>query len=931
MKQFNIKEAKGKRAAARELANQRAAEREEEVKNMRERRQKEEEFNDEMVWNIQTPFSVTQKSKDESKVKDSNVNGTKNIEEESKWEEATWEEAKWEEAVQKKEEHEKDDKHEKTAQIEQDGKEHGEGTLTCRASTSSFESHSEAEERDMRKSIDDKRRKGNRHGKRKRSHLSNTSGSGPDSSAEEGEVKSDNDSKSRKTSKKKTKKSKHNRDRDTRNVVVNDHQPISDLPKIPKLKHDSRRVEDRERYERGSGYNDLRHVIQVKRSYENPRYEMYWDEYSRRWVEYRPDWTAAWEQHRTYEQQLYAADWGRQNSGNSHRYLKERSWENFTVKRERSPIFDRRKSRERSTLDKRDIGWEATIERDRRNRDTRDKDRKESRQDRKRDSHTTTRSNSSGTDSQRRERSQDKSRDKDRKEKSKNDNQSNEKNFVRSSRTNGRDKHGRFNETSEKQKPDNLGNKSKERKSRDSVKSEKTATGGKIVEKNDRLKKGAENRKTEEKGKERTKENIDLIAKSNKIDYLEKKKKKKEKPVKVKGKKEKKEKEKKVKKKKDELIILPDVKETLRIEKEEDLEKKLIIDKPRTNDTSEKHEETSMNAIIDPPCKHTDVKSGPAEIKDVVSSLKNIVKKSNDKTSNSPRISTHTTELEKRTKEPIIAFQQAVKVDEPYDPFEPTASPSISNSSPCSPFQALSPPPSSKRKLSSDLDSLNNSTDSAFGGLKHPKIENVKPLPDVKISKPLTKPFNDILPQLATQDGSKLNQLIDKFVNKSGKATLDSKETDAEKALPGSSKFATSAKKSIIFNAPSPNESDSEFDFNNDDEEIESSAVELQNKNSRERQYLKKLHHQERVVEEVKLAIKPYYQRKEIDKHDYKEILKRSVNQVCHSKSGEINPVKIRKLIDGYVKKFQLKKKHVEKGGKEKKKPSSLTELKKKR
>ena len=46
-------------------------------------------------------------------------------------------------------------------------------------------------------------------------------------------------------------------------------------------------------------------------------------------------------------------------------------------------------------------------------------------------------------------------------------------------------------------------------------------------------------------------------------------------------------------------------------------------------------------------------------------------------------------------------------------------------------------------------------------------------------------------------------------------------------------------------------------------------------------QYLKKLHHQERVVEEVKLAIKPHYQRREINKDEYKEILRKSVNQVC--------------------------------------------------
>ncbi|XP_006814886.1 uncharacterized protein LOC102808707 [Saccoglossus kowalevskii] len=91
------------------------------------------------------------------------------------------------------------------------------------------------------------------------------------------------------------------------------------------------------------------------------------------------------------------------------------------------------------------------------------------------------------------------------------------------------------------------------------------------------------------------------------------------------------------------------------------------------------------------------------------------------------------------------------------------------------------------------------------------------------------------------------------------------------------------------------------------EEDVESSAVELYNKGSRER-YLQKLQHQERVVEEVKLAIKPFYQKKLIDKNDYKTILRKAVNKICHSKSGVINPVKVRNLVEGYVKKYQGKK-----------------------
>lgn len=45
-------------------------------------------------------------------------------------------------------------------------------------------------------------------------------------------------------------------------------------------------------------------------------------------------------------------------------------------------------------------------------------------------------------------------------------------------------------------------------------------------------------------------------------------------------------------------------------------------------------------------------------------------------------------------------------------------------------------------------------------------------------------------------------------------------------------------------------------------------------------QYMKKLHMQERAVEEVKLAIKPFYQRREVSKDEYKDILRKAVQKV---------------------------------------------------
>ncbi|XP_078538954.1 PHD and RING finger domain-containing protein 1 isoform X2 [Lissotriton helveticus] len=75
-------------------------------------------------------------------------------------------------------------------------------------------------------------------------------------------------------------------------------------------------------------------------------------------------------------------------------------------------------------------------------------------------------------------------------------------------------------------------------------------------------------------------------------------------------------------------------------------------------------------------------------------------------------------------------------------------------------------------------------------------------------------------------------------------------------------------------------------------------------------QYLKKLHIQERAVEEVKLAIKPFYQSREITKDEYKDILRKAVSKICHSKSGEINPVKVANLIKAYVERYKHLRKH---------------------
>lgn len=94
------------------------------------------------------------------------------------------------------------------------------------------------------------------------------------------------------------------------------------------------------------------------------------------------------------------------------------------------------------------------------------------------------------------------------------------------------------------------------------------------------------------------------------------------------------------------------------------------------------------------------------------------------------------------------------------------------------------------------------------------------------------------------------------------------------------------------------------------EEDIPNSAVDLQVKEKMySRQFLKKVQRQERVVEEVKLSLKPFYNKKTIGKDDYKDIMRKCVQKVCHNRSGEINPTKIRGLVQGYIKKVKYYRK----------------------
>ncbi|XP_070266484.1 protein SCAF11 isoform X4 [Myotis yumanensis] len=72
---------------------------------------------------------------------------------------------------------------------------------------------------------------------------------------------------------------------------------------------------------------------------------------------------------------------------------------------------------------------------------------------------------------------------------------------------------------------------------------------------------------------------------------------------------------------------------------------------------------------------------------------------------------------------------------------------------------------------------------------------------------------------------------------------------------------------------------------------------------------LQKLQIQEKAAQEVKLAIKPFYQNKDITKEEYKEIVRKAVDKVCHSKSGEVNSTKVANLVKAYVDKYKYSRK----------------------
>jgi hypothetical protein len=71
-----------------------------------------------------------------------------------------------------------------------------------------------------------------------------------------------------------------------------------------------------------------------------------------------------------------------------------------------------------------------------------------------------------------------------------------------------------------------------------------------------------------------------------------------------------------------------------------------------------------------------------------------------------------------------------------------------------------------------------------------------------------------------------------------------------------------------------------------------------------------KLQRQNHVIELVKTALKPHYAAGKITKAEYKEIMRKAVPKICHSKSGNVETSRIQSYIDVYVTRVIQSRKH---------------------
>lgn len=69
-------------------------------------------------------------------------------------------------------------------------------------------------------------------------------------------------------------------------------------------------------------------------------------------------------------------------------------------------------------------------------------------------------------------------------------------------------------------------------------------------------------------------------------------------------------------------------------------------------------------------------------------------------------------------------------------------------------------------------------------------------------------------------------------------------------------------------------------------------------------QGIARLQRQQQIVDEVKLALKPFFKRGEVSKDEYKLIMKKSVDKIKES-SSRVDRERVVRLIKKYVKKIK--------------------------
>ena len=179
---------------------------------------------------------------------------------------------------------------------------------------------------------------------------------------------------------------------------------------------------------------------------------------------------------------------------------------------------------------------------------------------------------------------------------------------------------------------------------------------------------------------------------------------------------------------------------------------------------------------------------------------------------------------------------------------------------------------------------------------------------------PSSKPRQSAPSQLPTSsaNASSSSSFDSIFQSTSHQRVRTSNQRSASKPAPKVSHSRSAAKPAPVKSAPpagtDPSVSITTTIGPDGNEECPSSAVELQvkekvlliyyclligfrkkKKKNPPLQFLKKLNRQERVVEEVRLALKPYYTSKRISKGDYKEILRKCVPKVTPPLCAEFN------------------------------------------